>query len=56
MPDPLKDKILKAQLQKLQSFKENSTFLSTPAPPKLFYFLWLHPVLLDHSRIHPSQT
>ena len=34
MPDPLKDRILKAQLQKLQSFKENSTFLSThPTPP-----------------------
>ena len=36
MPDPLKDRILKAQLQKLQSFKENSTFLSTPAPPSYF--------------------
>ena len=52
MPDPLKDRILKAQLQKLQSFKENSPF----SPPQLFYFLWLHPVLLDHSRIYPSQT
>ena len=51
-PDPLKDRILKAQLQKLQSFKENSLFLS----PQLFYSLWLLPVLLDHSRIHPSQT
>lgn len=52
MPDPLKDRFLKARLQKLQSFKENSLF----SLPPIFYFLWLHPVLFDHSRLHHSQT